>query len=81
MSMATKPGRVVTNNEEFLSLKSSSPLIMWSFKITRRQIKIILSPTTAIPMANKLCKVVTYPEGISFIKSYDLLITSTCEVT
>ena len=80
MSMATKPGRVVTNNEEFLSLKSSSPLIMWSFKIAR-QIKIILSPTTAIAMANKRCKVVTYPKGISFIKSYDLLITSTCEVT
>ena len=80
MSMATKPGRVVTNNEEFPSLKSSGPLIMWSCKITR-QTKIILSPTTAIPIANKLCKVVTYPKGISFIKSHDLLITSTCEVT
>ena len=28
--MATKPGRVVTYNEELLSIKSHDPLIRWS---------------------------------------------------
>ena len=28
--MATKPGRVVTNNEELPSIKSHDPLMKWS---------------------------------------------------
>ena len=32
--MATKPGRVVTYNEELPHIKSEDPLIRWSGKVT-----------------------------------------------
>ena len=34
MLVPTKPGRVVTYNEELPSIKSQDPLIIWSCKFT-----------------------------------------------
>ena len=59
--MTTKLGRVVTYFEGLLWLQSPDPLIMFSCLITQQTKNI---STTAIPMATKLDKVVTYHKEI-----------------
>ena len=57
MPMATKLGRLVTNLDLLLLIKSHNPLVTWSCEIS----------TTKISTATKFGKVFTYNEELSFI--------------
>ena len=51
---------------------------MWNLALQLQQTSY---PTTAMPMATKLDRVVTYHERLPSIKIHDLLITWYCEIT
>ena len=76
---ATKPGRVVTYNEELPSIKSHDPLITKPIKVWWQIICYI--STTAIATATNYNRVVTYIEELSSVGSQDLLITWSYKVT
>ena len=78
MPIATKLGRVFTDNEEFPLVKSHDPLITWSCEVTW-QIKDI-SPTIR-SLAIKIGKVVTYYEGLPSRRSNNPLNIESREVT
>ena len=69
--------RMVTNLQGLLPIMLLYPLVMWSCKITW-QTKII--STTAMPMATKLCRGVTYHKGGPPIKSHGPWITCFCKI-
>ena len=69
--------RMVTNLQVLLPIMLLYPLVMWSCKITW-QTKII--STTAMPMATKLCRGVTYHKGGPPIKSHGPWITCFCKI-
>ena len=78
--MVTKPGRVVTHNEELPSIKSQDPLIMWSCK-GKSQAKTMIISTNTIPMGTKLGRDETYHEGLPSIKSHDPLTMWSYKIT
>ena len=43
--------------------------------------KNIISPLTTMSMVTKLCRVVTYHEGLPTIRSHDPLTTWSCKIT
>ena len=74
MFMAIKPGRVVTFNEELLSINSET--FWWrSCKITW-QMKYAISP-----LQQWLDSVVLYNEELPLLKSQNPLITWSCKIT
>ena len=82
--LVTKPGRIVTDNEELPSIKSGDHLIAWSCKV-RWQVKNVISPhisyVTTMTMANKPGKLIPYSEELALIKLKNLLITCSYKVT
>ena len=71
MPMGTKPGRVVTYNEE------QGHVVLQGHMIN----EICYIPTTTMNMATKHGRVVTYYEVLPFIKSQDPLIRWSCKAT
>ena len=60
--LATKLGRMVTNLEWLLYMKSYQTLITWSCKFTGHENYFI--STTAVLMAATLARLVTYHDGL-----------------
>ena len=75
MSITIKLAKVLTYHEELPVIKSHSPLIKWSCKITW-QTKTIRSPLPQCQWLTKLSRMVTHQDGLSPIKSHDPLIVS-----
>ena len=80
MSVAINCGRLGINNEEFPSIKSPEPLILWSHMVLQDHVNYFSCCITTTTRPTKIGKVVTYYEKLQPIKSHNPLNTWSCEV-